>query len=50
MEQANANELGGTIAESACTETNDRSSKAFGSIMTLFTLVKILNSSETLRS
>jgi hypothetical protein len=50
MERANANEFGGTITERAFTETKDRSSKALGSMMALFTLVKILNSSETRRS
>src|SRR5271156_1360850 len=50
IDRAKANEFGGTMIVSACTLTNDRSSKAFGSIMALFTLVKILNSSETLRS
>jgi hypothetical protein len=40
MDRANANELGGTITELAWTETNERSSKAFGSMMALFTLDK----------
>ena len=47
---ARANEFGGTMTESAVTVTNDRSSKCFGSMMALLTLVKILNSSETRRS
>src|SRR5580693_9089030 len=46
-ERASANEFGGTIIESACTDTKERSSKFLGSIMALLTLVKILNSSET---
>src|ERR1017187_6469942 len=50
IERANANEFGGIITDSACTETKERSSNAFGSMIALFTLVKILNSSETLRS
>src|SRR6201996_8385601 len=50
IERASANELGGTTTLSATTVTNDRSSKALGSIMALLTLVKILNSSETRRS
>src|SRR5271168_2178242 len=50
IERASANELGGTITLGACTVTNERSSNAFGSIMALLTLVKILNSSETRRS
>src|SRR5580658_6091776 len=49
-DRASANEFGGTITDSACTLTNDRSSKALGSIIALFTLVKILNSSETRKS
>src|SRR5581483_5853392 len=49
-DRARAKEFGGTITDCACTETNERSSKALGSMMALFTLVKILNSSETLRS
>src|SRR5579862_3422346 len=47
---AKANELGGIITDSACTETNDRSSNRLGSMMALLTSVKILNSSETRRS
>ncbi len=47
MERARANEFGGTITDGAWTETKERSSKALGSMMALFTLVKILNSSET---
>src|ERR1700710_2693678 len=50
IDLANANEFGGMITESACTVTKDLSSKFFGSMMALFTLVKILNSSETRRS
>jgi hypothetical protein len=50
MDRADAKEFGGTITESARTETKERSSKALGSMMALFTLVNILNSSETLRS
>src|ERR1700756_5285738 len=49
-DRARANELGGTIATSAFTVTNERSSKCFGSTIVLFTLVKILNSSDTRRS
>src|SRR5580704_17212733 len=50
IDRASANEFGGTITLSAVTVTNDRSSNPFGSIMALFTLVNILNSSETLKS
>src|SRR5271156_4503189 len=50
IDRARAKELGGTITESASTETNDRSSNFLGSIMALFTLVKILNSFDTRRS
>src|SRR5580704_10847694 len=50
IDRASANELGGTITLAACTVTNERSSNALGSMMALFTLVKILNSSETRRS
>jgi hypothetical protein len=39
-EHASANELGGIIIEFDLTETNDLSSKAFRSIIALFTLVK----------
>src|SRR5215470_15805267 len=46
-ERASANEFGGMMTESDRTDTNDRSSKALGSITALFTLVKILNSSDT---
>src|ERR1700755_1853108 len=46
-ERASAKELGGTITDSASTVTKERSSKCLGSMMALFTLVKILNSSET---
>src|SRR5215470_19031786 len=49
-DRASANEFGGTMATSAFTVTNDRSSKFFGSTIVLFTLVKILNSSATRRS
>src|SRR5215467_15372492 len=49
-ERASANEFGGTITDSACTVTKDRSSKFLGSIIALFTFVKILNSSETRKS
>src|SRR5258705_13994822 len=49
-ERASANEFGGTIQHSDCTETKDRSSKCFGSTVVEFTLVKILNSSATRRS
>src|SRR5215813_3758725 len=49
-ERARANEFGGTSTEDACTLTNERSSKFFGSTMAEFTLVKILNSSATRRS
>ena len=38
------------MTELACTETNDRSSNAFGSMIALLTLVNILNSSETRKS
>src|ERR1700761_2592511 len=47
---ASANEFGGTITLGACTVTKERSSKFFGSMTALLTLVKILNSSETRRS
>src|ERR1700733_6759852 len=50
IDRASAKEFGGTITLSACTVTNERSSKFFGSMIALLTLVKILNSSETLRS
>src|SRR5271165_2096367 len=50
IDRASAKELGGTITESASTETNDRSSNCLGSIMALFTLVNILNSFDTRRS
>ena len=50
MERASANELGGMMTLGAVTVTNDRSSKALGSMMAELTLVKILNSSETRRS
>src|SRR6202451_856086 len=50
IDRASANEFGGTITLGACTDTNERSSNAFGSIIALFTFVKILNSSETRRS
>src|ERR1700712_2768490 len=50
IDRASANEFGGTITLSATTVTKERSSNAFGSMMALFTLVKILNSSETRRS
>src|SRR6516164_10588284 len=50
IERASANEFGGIMTLSATTVTNDRSSNAFGSMIALLTLVKILNSSETLRS
>src|SRR5438105_13210115 len=49
-DRANANELGGTIAHSERTVTNDRSSKFFGSTTVQLTLVKILNSSATRKS
>src|SRR5580704_16036701 len=49
-DRASAKELGGTITDSACTVTKERSSNFLGSMMALFTLVKILNSSETRRS
>src|SRR6202022_1755400 len=49
-DRASAKEFGGTITLGACTDTNDRSSNAFVSIIALFTFVKILNSSETRRS
>src|ERR1700693_594439 len=44
-DRASANEFGGTMATSAFTVTNERSSKCFGSTIVLLTLVKILNSS-----
>src|SRR5262252_7887559 len=47
---ASAKELGGTMATSVCTVTNDFSSKFLGSTIEEFTLVKILNSSATRRS
>src|SRR5271154_7054310 len=50
IDRASAKEFGGTITLSASTDTNDRSSKFFGSIMALFTFVKILNSFDTRRS
>src|SRR5215467_13704835 len=50
IDRARANEFGGTITLSATTVTNERSSKALGSMIALLTLVKILNSSETRRS
>src|SRR5262244_736769 len=49
-ERASANELGGTMQHSERTVTNDRSSKFLGSTTVQLTLVKILNSSATLRS
>src|ERR1700710_1375220 len=49
-ERASANEFGGTKILSASTLTKERSSKAFGSMMALLTLVKILNSLDTRRS
>src|ERR1700679_2265938 len=49
-DRAKAKLLGGTMILSASTDTNDRSSKFFGSMIALFTLVKILNSLETRRS
>src|SRR5215470_8577005 len=49
-ERARANELGGTMATSERTVTNDFSSKCLGSTMDELTLVKILNSSATRRS
>src|SRR5271156_6883251 len=50
IDRASANEFGGTITLGAGTDTKDRSSNAFGSMIALFTLVNILNSSETRRS
>ena len=50
IDRARANELGGIMTLAACTLTNDRSSKALGSMIAEFTLVKILNSSLTRRS
>src|SRR5208282_5389995 len=49
-DRARAKELGGTMATSEFTVTNERSSKCLGSTMVLLTLVKILNSSATRRS
>ncbi len=49
-DRANAKLFGGTMMLSASTETNDLSSKFFGSIIALLTFVKILNSFETRRS
>jgi hypothetical protein len=49
-DRARAKEFGGTITDSACTLTNERSSKALGSIIAEFTFVNILNSSDTRRS
>src|ERR1700744_4513884 len=49
-DRASANEFGGTMTLGACTLTNERSSKALGSMIALLTLVKILNSSETRKS
>src|SRR6202162_2962954 len=49
-ERARANELGGTMAHSELTVTNERSSKFLGSTTVQFTLVKILNSSATRKS
>src|ERR671923_2261780 len=49
-ERASAKELGGTRQQSELTVTNERSSNFFGSMMAEFTLVKILNSSETRKS
>src|SRR5580658_4192465 len=46
-DRASAKEFGGTITLDACTLTNERSSNAFGSMIALLTLVKILNSSDT---
>src|ERR1700712_3756056 len=50
IDRASAKEFGGTMTLSATTVTKERSSKHFGSIIALFTFVKILNSSETRRS
>src|ERR1700728_1454 len=49
-ERASAKLFGGTIILSASTDTNERSSKFFGSMIALFTFVKILNSLDTRRS
>src|SRR5450432_2174613 len=49
-DRASANEFGGTITLAACTLTKERSSNAFGSMIALFMLVNILNSSDTRRS
>src|ERR1700692_364891 len=49
-DRASAKEFGGTMATSAFTVTNERSSQCFGSITVLLTLVKILNSSATRKS
>src|SRR5690349_19823284 len=49
-DRARANELGGTMAHSELTVTNERSSKFLGSTTVQLTLVKILNSSATRRS
>src|SRR5579883_1535502 len=49
-ERASAKEFGGTMAQSAVTVTNERSSNFFGSTIVLFTLVNILNSSATRKS
>jgi hypothetical protein len=40
MNRGNTKEFGGAITEKARTETNERSSKGFGSMMARFTLVK----------
>src|ERR1700691_3780499 len=49
-DRASANEFGGTMATSEFTDTNERSSKCFGSMTVQLTLVKILNSSATRKS
>src|SRR6266571_4752016 len=49
-DRARAKELGGMMAQSERTVTNERSSKFFGSTTAQLTLVKILNSSATRRS
>src|SRR5215467_1705591 len=49
-DRASANELGGMMATSDRTVTNERSSKFLGSTTVQLTLVKILNSSATRKS
>src|SRR5205085_3062501 len=49
-DRASANEFGGTMQQSEVVLTKDLSSNLLGSMIAEFTLVKILNSSATLRS